>query len=67
MRISLTDTQTELLQAAAAMLPIDSRDGFVTGVLLTLDTWCNCRSVSDRDLADAIRVTLADADIHISL
>jgi hypothetical protein len=61
MRIMLTDTQTDLLRAAAAELAPDSRDAFVTDVLLLLDTWCRCRSPSDRDLAYAIRVTLADA------
>jgi hypothetical protein len=56
--VSLTDAQLAALQAAAALLRTESRDFFVRDVVQVLETRCRCRSPSDQDLSDAIRVTL---------
>lgn len=61
MRVELTDEQKVMLRIAAATVAPDARDKFVeTLVLLLLDRRGH-HSPSDRDLNDAIRLTLGTA------
>ena len=58
MRVALTDQQVQQLHAAAALLRTESRDVFVSDVMLVLETRCRCRAPSDRDVAAAINDTI---------